>query len=999
MSNTKKILSFIFLALLTLVLVGCELPTPSTDTVSRTESEARKDLETASNRLVFSTGELIVERDEITLTTTFASIKEISFTWTSSNETVIKITETEEGLKGVVTRPEDEDVEVTLSCTIAVTYTKADDGTAKKGSVTETKEFVFTVKKIDKGSEATIKVAKTLAKGETVTIEGVVTNVLYTVEFDATKENTVTGIFVSDETDGVYVYSKNGGVTAKVGDKVAITGVVDYYYGAVQISGGSDGSALSIKVVESGQTAPAYVSTEKAIADLYEEMVDGITNSKPTVCGSTFEVYAKVIVEVSGSYTNVYLADPYNNNVRFKVYYKTGFECVEGLTGNSMVEALKAFDGKYVRMPIIPYATDSSKAYCACLTAGKIVETGAPTITDEDLANQTKTKVENLSGKYTAGEKVELFTTDETTGATVEWTASVEGVIDLTTGLINEAATEQTVTLTATVTKGTVVVEATAELTIKAKPTEEPKHAGTEEDPYTVSDAVIMAGRLDEGETGTDMYYVKGEIKSITEVSTQYGNATFVITDGTENFICYRAKYLNNEKFTAEDQVTVGMVVVVYGKFTNYKGTIEFASGCYIKTIEDESTCDHVWDDGVVTVEPTCKVAGTKLYTCTLCGNTKNGSIDALGHTEANAEGKCDRCGETLSSGEVYERKTLAEFLALEDNNEVFYQIEGVITEIANTTYGNLYITDGVSKVYLYGLCSEKMTLSAGKFNNTRDFSTLNLVVGMHIVVISAKSTFNNDVQAVGSGLVSKCEATDAEKLYVAKEVLKVATSISDSLTLPTYEGVTISWASNDAAITIVDGVATVTQTSEEQVVTLTATLTLNEAKEVVEFVVKVAAKVSGDTKELTFDFVKDSSGWSGWGSGYTDHDVSMAGFEFAFSRANKQSVTITDAPVMCAKVGETSVTVNTGSVKVTSVTFTLKAWNATEKFDTLKIEYLDEKGNWVACDAYTGDYATDGFEVTATFAAATTSFRLVGTKAANNNARVGLVSVVVTKE
>lgn len=593
MSNTKKILSFIFLALLTLVLVGCELPTPSTDTVSRTESEARKDLETASSRLVFTTGELIVERDEIALTTTFASIKEISFTWTSSNETVIKITETEEGLKGVVTRPEDEDVEVTLSCTIAVTYTKADDGTAKKGSVTETKEFVFTVKKIDKGSEASIKVAKTLAKGETVTIEGVVTNVLYTAEFDATKENTVTGIFVSDETDGVYVYSKNGGVTAKVGDKVAITGVVDYYYGAVQISGGSDGSALSIKVVESGQATPAYVSTEKAIAELYEEMVDGITNSKPTVCGSTFEVYAKVVVEVSGSYTNVYLADPYNNNVRFKVYYKTGFECVEGLTGNSMVEALKAFDGKYVRMPIIPYATDSSKAYCACLTAGKIVETGAPTITDEDLANQTKTKAENLSGKYTAGETVALFTTDEATGATVEWTASVEGVIDLTTGLINEAAAEQVITLTAKVTKGTVVVEATVELTIKAKPTEEPTHAGTEEDPYTVSDAVIMASRLDENETGTDMYYVRGEVKSLTEISTQFGNATFVITDGTKDFICYRAKYLNNEKFTAEDQIKVGMVVVVYGKFTNYKGTIEFASGCYIKTIEGLEITDQ----------------------------------------------------------------------------------------------------------------------------------------------------------------------------------------------------------------------------------------------------------------------------------------------------------------------------------------------------------------------------------------------------------------------
>ncbi|MBQ2383653.1 MAG: starch-binding protein, partial [Oscillospiraceae bacterium] len=44
------------------------------------------------------------------------------------------------------------------------------------------------------------------------------------------------------------------------------------------------------------------------------------------------------------------------------------------------------------------------------------------------------------------------------------------------------------------------------------------------------------------------------------------------------------------------------------------------------------SVCDHSYDQGVITTEPTCTVAGVKTFTCTLCGETTTQSIAALGH-------------------------------------------------------------------------------------------------------------------------------------------------------------------------------------------------------------------------------------------------------------------------------------------------------------------------------------------------------------------------------
>ena len=53
----------------------------------------------------------------------------------------------------------------------------------------------------------------------------------------------------------------------------------------------------------------------------------------------------------------------------------------------------------------------------------------------------------------------------------------------------------------------------------------------------------------------------------------------------------------------------------------------------------------HVWDAGTVTASATCQSGGTKEFSCTICGETKNEHIMQLPHTDKNKDSVCDVCG------------------------------------------------------------------------------------------------------------------------------------------------------------------------------------------------------------------------------------------------------------------------------------------------------------------------------------------------------------------
>lgn len=105
-------------------------------------------------------------------------------------------------------------------------------------------------------------------------------------------------------------------------------------------------------------------------------------------------------------------------------------------------------------------------------------------------------------------------------------------------------------------------------LTVKAASTVD--ISNTPETAYTVAKAIEL---ITAGEGLEKNVYVKGIIASIEEVSTNYGNATYIIKDNAtdENGIkVFRGKFLGGENFTSADQIHENDVVVVYGKLTYY---------------------------------------------------------------------------------------------------------------------------------------------------------------------------------------------------------------------------------------------------------------------------------------------------------------------------------------------------------------------------------------------------------------------------------------------
>ena len=111
----------------------------------------------------------------------------------------------------------------------------------------------------------------------------------------------------------------------------------------------------------------------------------------------------------------------------------------------------------------------------------------------------------------------------------------------------------------------------------------EPAGSGTQADPFNIAAIQQEAAKLGTGETSTTDYYFKGTISQIIYTfSTDYGTATFFISDNgtTEGqFQCYSVLYLGNKSWKDGDtQIKEGDEVIICGKLTNYKGTLETAS-------------------------------------------------------------------------------------------------------------------------------------------------------------------------------------------------------------------------------------------------------------------------------------------------------------------------------------------------------------------------------------------------------------------------------------
>ena len=117
----------------------------------------------------------------------------------------------------------------------------------------------------------------------------------------------------------------------------------------------------------------------------------------------------------------------------------------------------------------------------------------------------------------------------------------------------------------------------------------EPTGSGTKADPWNVAALIekTTAANLADGDflNGGAEVYVKGIVTETTDISAQYGNATYYISDdakGSNRFYVYRGKLLDGAAVEKDTDLQVGDEVTVCGKVKNYKGTMEFDQGNYL---------------------------------------------------------------------------------------------------------------------------------------------------------------------------------------------------------------------------------------------------------------------------------------------------------------------------------------------------------------------------------------------------------------------------------
>ena len=87
---------------------------------------------------------------------------------------------------------------------------------------------------------------------------------------------------------------------------------------------------------------------------------------------------------------------------------------------------------------------------------------------------------------------------------------------------------------------------------------------------------------------------------------------------------------------------------------------------------------------------------------------------------------------------------SIDEFLDKPDDPNTYYMLTGTITEIANPTFGNVYLDDGTNDVYVYG-CYPGWGATGDNRKNL--FENLGIEVGDKLSVIGVKSTYKETPQ------------------------------------------------------------------------------------------------------------------------------------------------------------------------------------------------------------------------------------------------------------
>ncbi|MBQ2366313.1 MAG: BACON domain-containing protein [Bacteroidaceae bacterium] len=261
-------------------------------------------------------------------------------------------------------------------------------------------------------------------------------------------------------------------------------------------------------------------------------------------------------------------------------------------------------------------------------------------------------------------------------------------------------------------------------------------------------------------------YRVKGVCTAIA--NTQYGN--WYLNDGTGEVYVYGTLDKNGAtKNFASLGIEVGDVVEVEGPKLTYGTTIELVdvtvvsitksllkvtspeatvakdggklevavaykgNGAYASVPEEYqswvSLVDSKFVPGVAT-KVEANPADTVKFTFNVAPNTAGSRTGQLTFKSSTGKNASEVTYKFTQEGAIA-NVTAAEFNAA-PVGEAQYRITGMVTEIANTKYGNLYVTDWTGKVYVYG---------------TTNFADMNLQVGSMVEMVGPRAEYKGAAQ------------------------------------------------------------------------------------------------------------------------------------------------------------------------------------------------------------------------------------------------------------
>lgn len=301
--------------------------------------------------------------------------------------------------------------------------------------------------------------------------------------------------------------------------------------------------------------------------------------------------------------------------------------------------------------------------------------------------------------------------------------------------------------------------------------------------------------------------------------------------------------------------------------------------------------------------------------------------------------------GETPDPSEIKDA-TVAEFIAAEVSTTQLYRLTGTITEIQNTTYGNLMLKDATGEVLIYGVKKDK---DAG---NT-SFSELGAEVGDKLTVVGQRGAYNTTIE-MKSGYCEKLEKdTTTPKFSVSTETL-TAKAADKSVSFDVRGNVKWTVSSDNAAYKVSpesgDSNGTVTVSFAENTTDkdVTVKLTVSTTAEVATKSYTVTLTHKGVSAAGTEDF-SSSVEWTLGTNAYSDK-ATINGVE--------------DVPVL--KIG-TSKNAGTATLKIpagtTKVSFYGVAWKG--KTATIKASVGETQVATQALTANVGATSNSPYKLT----------------------------------